>query len=144
MTFRSGLKEKVTAESPAYGYTLSIWGSGALLITQFTVQGAAILAFILGGVIGFGVLSDLAFGSLMRKFQSEQGNEMLVISMIHILASFGAVTVNFFLARNLAALNSELIAFIMGFVATTGYNVLLLVEHYLYEDLYEIEAQQQQ
>jgi hypothetical protein len=139
MSLRSLLRRNVTEESPAYGYTLAIWGSGALLLTQYSITGVTIMAYVLGGIIAFGVLSALAFGNLMTEIKEKNSKE-LAVSMIHLIAAFGAVGLNFLFLENLGnTLTHAQSGFVAGFIATSAYNALLLVEHYVYEDLYEIE-----
>jgi hypothetical protein len=54
---RSRLTNNLTAESEAYGYTLTIWGSGAMLIYKVqTPDLFHILLLTFGAVLGFGVL----------------------------------------------------------------------------------------
>lgn len=145
MDLRSGLRRNVTAESPAYGYTLTIWGSGAILVTETSITGLGILAFVFGGIVGFGFLAALAFKSLIKKFSQENAREMLAASMVHILASLGAVAFNYILIRGLPGnMETVTLALLVGFSATVSYNILLLLEQYLYRDLYEIETKIQE
>lgn len=140
MDVRSALRQNLTEEAQAYGYTLSIWGSGALLMTETQITDIAILAFVTGGAAGFGILAAAAFRSLTKKFQKSEKRELLGVSVIHVLASLGAVIINFgIIATTKQWISVALLAFLTGVTATAAYNILLLVEHYLYEDIYKIE-----
>lgn len=143
MSFRELLSRNITEESPAYGYTLVIWGSGALLLSGLSsLNELSIMSFVLGGIIGFGALAVLAFGSLMTKVSTEDKREPAA-SMIHILGAFGAVALNYVILQQLVGSMEEYyISFIVGFTATAAYNILLMIEHLLYEDIYEIEKKE--
>jgi hypothetical protein len=143
MSFRELLSRNITEESPAYGYTLVIWGSGALLLSSLSsLNEISILSFVLGGIIGFGALAILAFGSLMTRVGIDDKREPAA-SMIHILGAFGAVALNYVILQQfVGSMETHYISFIVGFTATTAYNILLMVEHLLYEDIYEFERRE--
>lgn len=137
-TLRTNLNE----ESKAYGYTLSIWGSGAILIGQFGVPPAfEVLMFILGGVIGFGVLAMIAFRGVWKSVERRTQDTYIVASMIHILASFGNVLVSYALIAVLEpAIASKYVFLLVGLHASFSYNMLLLLEEYLSEYIVMAEA----
>lgn len=133
------LRRDVGQESVAYGYTLSIWGSGALLLTGYTVTPAVILAYVTGAVIGFGALAAAVFGSFLE--ETEQGTpEFIVASMVHLLASLGSVALSYLLIKLLSpVLAASMVAFVVGFHATATYNLLLLAEEALSEEIQSFE-----
>lgn len=140
MNVNPGLKENITDESIAYGYTLAIWGTGALLLTNFSITEESILAFVLGGVLGFATLSLVAFKHFIEKVENPKPRKVIVVSMIHILASFGTVFLNYlFMNETSSLLSSGTIFFIAGFNVSVLYNIMLLLERYVSEDLYKIE-----
>ncbi len=139
---RSKLRDNITDESIAYGYTLTIWGSGALLLLNFSVNELNLLSYIFGGLIGFAALSLVVFRHFIEKIDSKNTgkNEIVVASMIHIIASLGTVLINYVFINNVSGtLNQQMIFFITGFNATVFYNVMLLLESFISQDLYKLE-----
>lgn len=140
MKLRQELRKNITGESLAYGYTLAVWGSGALLLNSFSTQPIDILSFVFGGVAGFTALAFLAFRTFVDEVKYDVSKDFIVSSTIHILASFGTVLINYIFITQLGdAVQKEISFIIVGFNATFLYNLLLLVEEYLSEDLYRFE-----
>ncbi|MDY6778359.1 MAG: hypothetical protein SVU32_06835 [Candidatus Nanohaloarchaea archaeon] len=137
-----GLRENLTAMSKAYGYTLSIWGSGATLITYYQVLSPnTILSFVLGGVLGFSMLAFIAFRGIFKSVEYDVEQRMLVASMVHLIASFGTVLLSNLAVRALKPVVSPLLVFfIIGVHASLSYNVFLLVETYLSEHITLLEG----
>ena len=93
--YRHGLQTAVGASAGPYGYTLSIWTSGAVLIHQDGLpSGGEALLFALGNVLSFAVLGALAF----RRGRLEPGRQPrhpALWGSFHFLpvgASIGAAT----------------------------------------------------
>ncbi len=62
--YHYGLRKAVGTSAGPYGYTLTIWTTGAVLIHARGVPTTfEALSFMLGAVIGFAVVGDLAFRS---------------------------------------------------------------------------------
>ncbi|MFB6207753.1 MAG: hypothetical protein ABEJ69_00215 [Candidatus Nanohaloarchaea archaeon] len=136
------LREHVTQESIAYGYTLSVWGSGTLLLTSYTTPTPEmILAFITGGVVGFGLLAVAVFQKFFGEIQKpERHGKFVVASMVHIFASLGNVFLSYLWIKLFsAALEPYLVFGLVGVHATVTYNLMLLVEEILSEDIYHLE-----
>lgn len=133
------LQDNLKSESEAYGYTLSVWGSGALLIQGFNLEALHIFLFVLGGVIGFGLLAYSAFRGLKNRVPSELSEDILTGSMIHILSALGTVFISFSVITLGSGLELYIKTAIIGFNTTFSYNLLLLLEGVLYEDLFELE-----
>lgn len=131
----------MTSESMAYGYTLSIWGSGAFLITAFgSLTPELILSFIAGGVTGFAALAVAVFRSFFGEIQDEKHGAFVVASMIHIFASLGNVFLSYlFISWLEPVLSPVVLFFVIGFHATVTYNIMLLVEEFIGEDIYRWE-----
>ena len=127
------------SESEAYGYTLSVWGSGALLLQGFNLEASHIFLFVLGGILGFGVLAYIAFRGLKNRVNVEPPEEILTGSMIHILSALGTVLLSYSMITLGAGLKLSYIVSIVGFNTTFSYNVLLLLEGLVYKDLFELE-----
>ncbi|MDY6770752.1 MAG: hypothetical protein SV186_02205 [Candidatus Nanohaloarchaea archaeon] len=136
-TFRSNL----SAESKAYGYTLSIWGSGAFLISQYSLSPPRIGMFILGAVLGFGLLALIAFRGVFSSYSYRHDEQYIVASIIHILASFGNVLLSYLLILATAPYLAPVAVFtLIGLHASFSYNVLLLVEDYMIEEIAAVES----
>ncbi len=140
MKLRRRLRSNLKSESEAYGYTLSLWGSGALLLQGFEMQAFEVLIFVLGGVIGFGILALAAFRHLLSDADVQEDEDILTGSMVHILASIGTVLISYGLVTAGSGVQLEYLAFIVGINTTFSYNILLLVEEVVYNDLYRLES----
>ena len=65
MNLRKQLARNLTAESETYGYTLTIWGGGSILINQYgTPTIGHIFLYIGGALVGFAALAAIAFPHL--------------------------------------------------------------------------------
>lgn len=133
------LQENMKSESEAYGYTLSVWGSGALLLQGFNLEAFHVLVFVLGGVAGFGLLALIAFRDIMKQVDAEPSENILTGSMIHILSSLGTVLISYGLIVYGGGLELVHLTGLIGFNTTFSYNVLLLVESLVYKDLFTLE-----
>lgn len=126
MGLSSRLQTNLTDESKAYGYTLVIWGSGAILIDTFGFPGSVQVAtYILGAVVGFGILAIAVYGSVFRRVTSVKDEAMIVASTIHFIAALGTIGLSGVLVSTLPELWGY---FLTGVNATVTYNLLLLVE----------------
>jgi len=138
-------RKNLTAESKAYGYTLSVWGTGALLITFYPVElirPIVILSFVLGGVTGFGVMALMAFRGIFLNYDYAGQDRMVVASMVHVLASFGTVSASYIFAIVMHPwLSPFTVFFLLGFHASISYNILLLAEHLLSKYAMTLEKQ---
>ena len=130
MDARSRLARNLVAESKAYGYTLTIWGAGALLIATYgTPTPLQIFAYVTGAVVGFGVLAGAAFNQLFGDVESSADQQLAVVGMIHVVATLGNLVLSFLFIRYLGAnLVTVAVFALIGFQATVAYNLLLLLE----------------
>jgi hypothetical protein len=70
--YRSALKATAAASAAPYGYTLTIWTSGAVLSHARGTPGTVdALLFLLGAVSAFALVAGLAFGSLSEVMSPE-------------------------------------------------------------------------
>ncbi|QLH80447.1 hypothetical protein [Halosimplex pelagicum] len=129
MEYRTRLAANLASESEAYGYTLTIWGSGALLIHAYSVPGVArILSFVAGALAGFALLAAVAFEGFSTQMTVEESPSSLVVSAVHVLSTGGALAV-VSLVLDLTPDGWPLVTFfVVGALATTAYNALLLLE----------------
>ncbi|NEU56156.1 hypothetical protein [Halorussus sp. MSC15.2] len=133
MDARSRLAHNLTAESEAYGYTLTIWGSGAMLIYKVqTPDLFHILLLAFGAILGFGVLGAVAFREIVREPESDE-TPLVVTSMVHVVSTLGNLVVAYLLVRFVVTHSTPgWFAFpLVGFQATVLYNVFLLLEDFL-------------
>lgn len=113
----SALGTVVAASAAPYGYTLSIWSSGAVLMRVHGIpQTADVFAFIAGGVIGFALMSLLARDALTRMELDHPADRVLagIMSWFAVGAAVGAVAL-------LAGLEGRLAWPLGSFAATTIY-----------------------
>ncbi|MDY6789520.1 MAG: hypothetical protein SVV03_06190 [Candidatus Nanohaloarchaea archaeon] len=135
------LRKNLTEESKAYGYTLSVWGSGALLLNFYSFDVLNILLYILGAVAGFALLALLAFKGFFSNVETKRPENFIVASMVHIFAAFGNVFLSWAILLLLQGALSPLWAFfIIGVHVSFSYNALLLLEEFLSEYIVAIEA----
>lgn len=140
-TFRQ-LRTNLNDEAKAYGYTLSIWGSGAFLLTTYNaLLPEMILFFILGGVSAFAVLAMIAFHQVFTTVDRESDDKIMVAASIHVLAAFGNVLLSYGLVEIMHGMvRPTVVFFVVGFSASYSYNIFLLLETYLSEHIMALEA----
>ncbi len=124
------LARSLLSESKAYGYTLTIWGGGAILMNQYgSPRIVEIFLYILGALAAFGVLAGVTFDELFSTPTSNPDEQLIVASMVHVVATFGNLLLGYGI---LAALNpgfpSNWGFLLIGFWGTLCYNLLLLLE----------------
>lgn len=89
------------------------------------------LAYVAGGLAGFGALALVAFQGFTAKANVTESPPSLVVSMVHIVATggtLGAVHLLLVLAGDDRPL---VVFFAVGGLATVAYNLLLLLEELL-------------
>lgn len=116
--YRKNLGNVVRSSAAPYGYTLSVWTTGAALIH---VQGIpaflGTFGFALGSVLGFFCVGVLAFGGMSDHVGSESGQSLLWGSL-HFLSvglSVGVATLVAHAIQNVIAWP------VAGFLTTTIY-----------------------
>ncbi|MGA9401027.1 hypothetical protein [Haladaptatus sp.] len=121
------LSRNLLSEARAYGYTLSIWGGGGLLLSQFgTPSTAEVFAYVGGAIVAFGLLALLTFGDVTAEPDMEK--KMTATSFVHVFATIGNLLVSYLLTFVLHGLLAFLV---VGVQTTFTYNVLLLPEEYI-------------
>ena len=122
-SYRTHLKTAVATSAAPYGYTLTIWTSGAVTTHARGVPTAwEALLFLAGAVIGFGVAAAVAYG---RPSQILAPREH---SFVRLWGGFHLVSVG--LAIGSAALVTALVKdpidwMIVGFIATFVYLIVI-------------------
>ncbi|QDX40165.1 hypothetical protein [Salarchaeum sp. JOR-1] len=138
MSFRARLAQTLVDESRAYGYTLVIWGAGAMLIAEYGVPSSpAVLAYITGSLLGFAAVTYYAFGGVLTAAEESARDVKTAAEMVHLAATFCNLVVAIALVTLFANTPTpEIAAFgVVGFQATVGYSVLLVAEEVLGERL---------
>lgn len=121
------LSRNLLSEARAYGYTLSIWGGGGLLLSQFgTPSAAEVFAYVGGAIVAFGLLALFTFGDVTAEPDMEK--KMKATSFVHVFATIGNLLVSYLLTFVLHGLLAFLV---VGVQTTFTYNVLLLPEEYI-------------
>lgn len=130
-TLRAALGTIVAASAAPYGYTISMWSSGAILIhTHGTPRVAEVFAFLAGALTAFGLLSLLAQGPIARMELLDHAGDRVLAGALHWVAAGAAVATSALLAQLLTWEAWPL----ASFAATTIYLVgasaqLALVSH---------------
>jgi hypothetical protein len=93
--YRKNLRAIVGSAAAPYGYTLSVWASGAALVSVHGIpKTLSALTFVVGAVLGFAFVGALAYGGIPGQLDQEKGHALLWGSL-HFLSvglATGAVT----------------------------------------------------
>jgi hypothetical protein len=82
----------VAASAAPYGYTVTLWSSGAVLLRSHgTPHVAEVFAFLAGALAGFELMALLARGSLGRADLLGDPADRVRAGMLHVLAVGGSV-----------------------------------------------------
>lgn len=134
------LRKNVTQGSASYGYTLCIWGSGALLFTRFDLIPKFIFSYISGALVGFALLAFMAFKDLFTRIEPRE-EILIVVSMVHFIGALGTIYVSYLLISIFTGnIHPWGVFFLVGINATFTFNLLLLVEHYFSEFMLYLES----
>ncbi|MEE6210726.1 hypothetical protein U3A55_11225 [Salarchaeum sp. III] len=138
MSFRARLAQTLVDESRAYGYTLVIWGAGAMLIAEYGVPSSLeVLAYIAGSLFEFAAVTYYAFGGVLTAADEGARDVKTAAEMVHLAATFCNLVVAIALVTVLANTPTPVLASfgVVGVQATVGYSVLLVAEEVLGERL---------
>ena len=129
-TQKNFLKETLTKESRAYGFTIAFWGSGAVLINQTGLPNLfQALLYGLGAVTGFGLLTLYAYRSALKPANIEEKSELMILGMVHYIAALVPMAA----AAYTAKIGQPANFFLTGISATVLYNLGMVVEQRLTE-----------
>lgn len=132
---RELLRSILVSESRAYGFTISFWGSGAILVGAFGIpQLTAAVLFGLGAVTGFGILTVWAYSGTLETVESSEP-DYLVLSMIHYIAAVLPVIVTYLLT----GLEPLPAFFLSGMALSITYNLGMLAEEWISEEARRFE-----
>lgn len=128
---RNRLARNLVFESKAYGYTLTIWGSGAILISRYGMASVLqIFSYVVGALLAFFTLALVTFKTLFRETETAGDQQVIVTSIVHVFATFGNLVISYLVVRYMLIswLPVAVLFLAVGFQATFLYNVFLLVE----------------
>lgn len=129
MEVRSRLESNLVAEAEAYGYTLSVWGAGALLIHAYGVPDfTEAMAYVLGGIVGFGALALGASSGVRLEADGAETPSSRVASTMHLIATGGSLAAVHLVVLSGTGVRIAVVFFAAGVVVTVSYNLLLLLE----------------
>ena len=122
-SYRSHLKTAVASSAAPYGYTLTIWTSGAVTTHSRGIPTAwEALLFLAGAVLGFGVTAALAYGRPSEILAPREHGSVRLWGGFHFVSvglAIGAA------ALVTATVKDPVAWMIVGFVATLVYLVVI-------------------
>jgi hypothetical protein len=99
-TLRAALGTMVAASAAPYGYTVTLWSSGAIVIRSHGLPHVAeVFAFAAGALFGFGLMGLLARGALTSMEPLGDPADRVLAGALHWLAVGTAVGVAALLAE---------------------------------------------
>lgn len=134
--YRDFLRSTLEKESRAYGFTIAFWGSGAILIGEHGLPSLIeALSYGGGAVLGFGLLTLVAYRRALGKPEYEN-DKVMILGMVHYIAALLPVI----LAAYFSKLASPWSFLFTGASATIAYNLGMLVEEALSEKAKNLES----
>lgn len=122
-------------ESRAYGFTIAFWGAGAILIKANGLPNLLeALSYGGGAVIGFGLLTFIAYHRTLDRASYEE-NGVMILSMVHYISALVPIA----LAAYFAKIISPWSFLLTGVATSTAYNLGMLVEEALSEKAGRLE-----
>jgi hypothetical protein len=124
--YRTHLKTAVATSAAPYGYTLTIWTSGAVTTHSRGIPTAwEALLFLAGAVVGFAVTAGLAYGSPSEILAPREHGSVRLWGGFH-LVSVGLAIGSAALVTE--AVRGSVVWMIVGFVATLVYLVVIAAQ----------------
>jgi hypothetical protein len=121
-SFRSNLRLSVAASAAPYGYTITIWSSGAVSMSELGVPDLPrALLFMAGAVAAFALVEMAAYGALGVKLVVMDQPHVAIWAHAHIGAAGLAITSVWLAVKAIDAAGAWLAA---GFLATAIYLLL--------------------
>lgn len=123
---RRDLADALRGERRAYGFTMVVWGTGALLLGSRGSPGISGVAAYLGGiVVAMAIVLLVDAGGPTAALPSSRGSHP-VASAIHLIAPAGGVAAG--VACGLAVPGIAACYFVAGFVACVVFQLGLAIE----------------
>jgi hypothetical protein len=124
--YRDHLQAAVAASAAPYGYTLTIWTSGAITThSEGLPTTVEALLFLAGAVVGFGLIGAIAHGGATRVFRPTGATNVRLWGGFHLpsvgLAIAGSSVVG-------ALFNGAVTWLLVGFFATSIYLLVIAAQ----------------
>jgi hypothetical protein len=124
--YRRALRATVAAAAAPYGYTLTVWTSGAVVAHERGIPNAlGAILFALGAMIGFGLVGLIAYGGIGRRTLPAPA-AFSVWQSIHVLGIGAAIALAFAVSK---LIDHDAAWLVAGFAATTVYLLAAGVPH---------------
>ena len=123
--YESALRTTVATSAGPYGYTLTIWTSGAVLSHARGIPSSVeALLFLIGAVAAYALVGSLAFGGFSKELSSERARSAVWggLHLISVSVAIGVASLVAHFLRNNAAWP------LGGFLATAIYLLASAVE----------------
>lgn len=118
------LRFALSNQANAYGFSLVVWGTGALAIWQLgKPDPAEVFAFLGGGVVAISLIVAVVFG--VRRPFAEPEPPRRPFSAMHVVSAPAAVAPGWMLTFAVEGVGGF---FVAAFVAVSAYQLLLAVE----------------
>jgi hypothetical protein len=125
-SYRTRLKTAVATSAAPYGYTLTIWTSGAVTTHARGIPAAwEALLFLAGAVLGFGVTAALAYGRPSEILASHEHGAVRLWGGFHLVSVGLAIGATAMVA---AVIKSPTAWMIVGFGSTLVYLVVIAAQ----------------
>ena len=125
-SYRTHLRSAVATSAAPYGYTLTVWTSGAVTSHARGIPTAwEALLFLAGAVVGFGLTAGLAYGRPSKIFAPREHGSVRLWGGFH-LVSVGLAIAGTALVTSL--IKSPIVWLAVGFVGTFVYLVVIAAQ----------------
>lgn len=134
----SFLRDVLTGESRAYGFTIAFWGSGqALAYHTAAILPSNVFSYGLGAVTGFSIMAFFAFREALSPANYEE-SEYMVMSMMHYLAALLPIALAYAYGNYI---DGNALFFATGASVSLTYNIAMVFEEIFSEEARVIEKQ---
>jgi len=124
LSYRAALRSAVGAEAHAYGFTLVVWTTGALALTEEGLVTRRVLGFIGGALLAMILIVIAAFRGVRAAYLDVE-HVRLAYGAIHIVSVVAGVAAGLLMLWLLDGVPAVMSS---AFVAITLYNLLLAAE----------------
>jgi hypothetical protein len=130
MGYRQQLRRVVAASAAPYGYTLTVWTSGAVATHAQGAVPTPVQALLLlsGAALGFGTVGAFAFGGVDRVMTADAGGHVRVWGGMHLFSVGSSIGIVTGLTR---LVHGGVMWVLVGFAATATYLSLVGAQFWL-------------
>jgi hypothetical protein len=130
--YRKRLRGSVAQSAAPYGYTLTIWTSGAIAAHERGVPATVhALAFAGGAILAFMIIGMFAFGRPEQVLRAPREREVEIWGAFHLPAVATAIGLATLVAHTVV--DAVLCWFLVGFLSTASYLLLIALQFMLAE-----------